>query len=78
MRRLWGGSVFENPVFGSEAAKVSDADRVDAARGLMHDVFAHAEERDMDVYFAVDVDTNSANPQNVIKTLPRLFVSQSR
>jgi len=38
---------------------------------LMHNVFAHAEERDMDVYFAVDVDTASANPQAVIATLPR-------
>ncbi|MHC4728943.1 MAG: hypothetical protein ACYS17_17150, partial [Planctomycetota bacterium] len=71
VRRLWGGFVFDNPVFGSEAAIVSDADRADAARGLMHNVFANAEERDMDVYLAVDVDTASANPQNVIETLPR-------
>ncbi|MHC4687123.1 MAG: hypothetical protein ACYTEW_22865, partial [Planctomycetota bacterium] len=71
VRRLWGGFVFDGPVFGSEAAIVSDADRADAARRLMHNVFAHAEERDMDVYFAVDVDTASANPQAVIATLPR-------
>ncbi|MHC4105360.1 MAG: alpha-glucuronidase family glycosyl hydrolase, partial [Planctomycetota bacterium] len=30
VRRLWGGFVFENPVFGSEAAIVSDTDRADA------------------------------------------------
>ncbi len=70
VRRLWGGFVFDGPVFGAEAAMVSDADRADAARQLMHNVFAHAEERDMDVYFAVDVDTASANPQVVIETLP--------
>ena len=71
VRRLWGGFVFDGPVFGSEAAMVLDAERADAAMRLMHNVFAHAEERDMDVYFAVDVDTASANPQAVIETLPQ-------
>ncbi len=71
VRRLWGGFVFDSPVFGCEAAIVPDKDRADAAESLMRDVFAHAEQRDMDVYFAVDVDTASANPQAVIKTLPQ-------
>jgi rhamnogalacturonyl hydrolase YesR len=71
VRRLWGGFVFDGPVFGSEAAVVPDADRAGAAGRLMHSVFAHAEQRDMDIYFAVDVDTASANPQAVIETLPR-------
>ncbi|MHC4678769.1 MAG: beta-N-acetylhexosaminidase family protein [Planctomycetota bacterium] len=70
VRRLWGGFVFDGPVFGAEAAIVADADRADAARRLMHSVFAHAQQRDMDVYLAVDVDTESANPQAVIQTLP--------
>ena len=71
VRRLWGGFVFDGPVFGCEAAIVPDAERADAASKLMHNVFAHAEKRDMDVYFAVDIDTTSANPQAVIETLPR-------
>ena len=36
----------------------------------MHDVFAYAEERAMGVFFADDVDTISANPQELILTLP--------
>ncbi|MFH1716310.1 MAG: alpha-glucuronidase family glycosyl hydrolase [Planctomycetota bacterium] len=71
VRRLWGGFVFDGPVFGCEAAIVPDENRADAAERLMHNVFAHAEQRDMDVYFAVDVDTASANPQAVIRTLPQ-------
>jgi hypothetical protein len=71
VRRLWGGFVFDGPVFGCEAAIVPDAERADAASKLMHNVFAHAEKRDMDVYFAVDIDTTSANPQALIETLPR-------
>ncbi len=79
VRRLWGGFVFDGPVFGAEAAMTPDADaspgaaptgRAEAAERLMHGVFACAERRDMDVYFAVDVDAESANPQAVVKTLP--------
>ncbi|MBL7187650.1 MAG: hypothetical protein ISS70_15115 [Phycisphaerae bacterium] len=70
VRRLWGGFVFDGPVFGCEAAIVPDAERADAASKLMHNVFAHAEKCEMDVYLAVDVDTASANPQEVIETLP--------
>jgi hypothetical protein len=36
----------------------------------MHDVFADAAHRDMGVYFAVDVDTPSANPQELVRLLP--------
>jgi hypothetical protein len=70
VRRLWGGSVFEEPAFGCEAALVPDDQRAEAARALMNRVFACAEERAMRVYFAVDVDTASANPQSLIESLP--------
>ena len=70
VRRLWGGFVFDGPVFGSAAALVPDDQRVAAAQRMMHDAFAHAQSRAMDVYFAVDVDTLSANPQELITTLP--------
>jgi len=70
VRQLWGGFVFDGPVFGSEAAMVPDEERAEAAQRLMRDVFASAKERAMNVYFALDVDTVSANPQEVIETLP--------
>ncbi len=70
VRRLWGGFVFDAPVFGADAALVPDEQRAAAAQKLMQDVFAHAAHRGMDVYFANDVDTVSANPQELIQTLP--------
>lgn len=70
VRRLYGGSVFDGAVFGSEAAIVPDDQRADAARAMMRRVFAAAEDRAMNVYLAVDVDTVSANPQSLIETLP--------
>ena len=70
VRRLWGGEVFSEPVFGAKAAQVPDDQRAAAAQHLMQQVFAHAQQRAMEVYFAVDVDTGSANPQDLILTLP--------
>ena len=70
VRRLWGGEVFEQAVFGADAAIVPDDRRAEAAQKLMQSVFACAAERAMEVYFAVDVDTLSANPQELIATLP--------
>ncbi|MBI5397196.1 MAG: hypothetical protein HZA91_18010, partial [Verrucomicrobia bacterium] len=70
VRRLWGGEVFKQAAFGADAALVADAQRAEAARKLMSGVFAHAAERGMGVYFADDVDTVSANPQELIRTLP--------
>ena len=70
VRRMHGGQVFGGPVFGAEAGMVPDAERVGAAQGLMRGVFADAAERGMGVYFAVDVDTPSANPQELVLLLP--------
>jgi hypothetical protein len=70
VRKLWGGDVFGGRVFGAEAAMGPEALRADAARKLMSGVFAYAGDRKMDVYFAIDVDTISANPQELITTLP--------
>ncbi len=71
VRRLWGGEVFAQAAFGADAALVPDARRAEAARKLMREVFAHAAGRGMEVCFADDVDTASANPQELILTLPR-------
>ena len=70
VRRLIGGEVFDAPVFGADAAQVPDEQRADAARNLMQGVFSHAQQRGMEVFFANDVDTGSANPQDLILTLP--------
>ena len=69
-RLLWGGTVFDQPVFGAEAAQGPEEQRAAAARKLMQGVFAYAGERAMNVFFADDVDTGSANPQELIGTLP--------
>jgi hypothetical protein len=70
VRRLVGGEVFDGPVFGCEAALVPDEHRIDAAQTLMGKVFADAGQRGMGVYFAVDVDTPTANPQELVALLP--------
>jgi hypothetical protein len=70
VRRLLGGEVFDRAVFGAEAGLAPDAQRVRAAQALMQAVFAHAAERSMGVYFAVDVDTPSAHPPEMIMKLP--------
>jgi len=70
VRRLFGGAVFDSPVFGADAAQVPEGKRAEAARKLMQGVFAHAAERGMNVFFADDVDTISANPQELIASLP--------
>ena len=70
VRRLWGGQVFGQAVFGAEAALGPEGQRAEAAQQLMRGVFAAAEQRAMNVYFADDVDTASANPQELIQTLP--------
>ena len=70
VRRLIGGDLFSEPVFGASIAKLEESRRVDATRELMQRVFEHAAERGMGVTFALDVDTESANPQAMIATLP--------
>jgi hypothetical protein len=71
VRKMVGASGFFNgPVFGADASLVGDADRESAAQGLMQRVFKFAADRGMGVTFALDVDTEPANPQNVIRTLP--------
>lgn len=70
VRRLWGGQAFTQPAFGADAALGPDEQRAAAAQSLMRTAFATASERGMEVYFADDVDTTSANPQELILTLP--------
>jgi hypothetical protein len=57
-------------VFGSPAGQVPPDATVEAATGLMRQVFEHAHRRGLKVDFAMDMDTDTANPQNIIATLP--------
>lgn len=77
VRRLYGGQAFDHAIFGADAAKVSPERRVKAAEKLMQKSFDEARKRDMNVYFGIDVDTASANPQNIVKTLPKSARFQS-
>ncbi len=70
VRRLFGGDGFDGPAFGAEAGLVPDDQRVVAAQALMRGVFNDAAQRAMGVYFAVDVDTPSANPPELVRRLP--------
>ena len=69
VRRLPGGWIFDGAEFGSEAALAGDEGRVEAKQAMMKKVFALAEKRGMKVCFAVDVDTRSVLPQEMILTL---------
>jgi hypothetical protein len=70
VRRLSGGTAFDGPVFGSDAAMVPESQHVAAAQSLMQEVFRHAAQRGMGIYFAMDVDTPSANLQETVRLLP--------
>lgn len=70
VRRLIGGEIFSSPVFGASFAQLEEAQRAPAAQRLMQRVFAYAASRGMEITFALDVDTLSANDQAMIATLP--------
>ncbi len=71
VRRLIGGDVFDGRTLGSEGAvDGTNRQRTDAAQKLMADVFQHAEQRGVDTILAVDMDTDTANPQPLITKLP--------
>lgn len=71
VRRIIGGDeLFDGPVYGADASRVPENGKVRAAEALMQSVFKFAAGRGMGIIFALDVDTESANPQNVIATLP--------
>jgi hypothetical protein len=70
VRRMVGGGIFSGPVFGSIAALVPEKERAAAAQGMLGRAFTLARTYGLHVTFAVDVDTESANPQNIVRTLP--------
>jgi hypothetical protein len=67
---IGAAGLFDQAVFGSSAGLVPETETVRAATGLMQQVFQFAAARGMGITFAVDVDTLTANPQNIIETMP--------
>jgi hypothetical protein len=69
VRKIVGGEgLFSGPVFGADASMAPDKEA--AATALMQSVFKFAAERGMGITFALDIDSEASNPQNVIATLP--------
>jgi hypothetical protein len=70
VRRMTGGEIFDEAVFGAAASKAAEGDKDQAATELMQQVFRYAEDRGTKVIFALDFDTWMANPRNILEKLP--------
>jgi hypothetical protein len=70
VRRMLGGDIFASPEFGGSAAMTAEEQRAEAAQKLTAKAIAYAASRGLHITFALDVDTDAANPQNIILTLP--------
>lgn len=66
-----GGHIFQAAEFGSSAATAPEGGRVEATQALTRRALAYAQSRGLHVAFALDIDTESADPQNIILTLPQ-------
>jgi len=71
VRRLVGGEIFDDKVFGAKASLASEENKEREATELMQEVFQYAKDRGTKVIFALDFDTWMANPRNIIEKLPR-------
>ncbi len=71
VRRMVGGEIFDEAVFGADASKAPEPDKDQAATELMQQVFQYAEDRGTKVIFALDFDTWMANPRNILEKLPK-------
>ena len=71
VRRLVGGEIFDQPVYGAKASMASEKNKEKEATELMQKVFQYAEDRGTKVTFALDFDTWMANPRNIIEKLPK-------
>ncbi len=71
VRRMVGGEIFDEPVYGAKASFASEENKEKEATALMQQVFQYAEERGTKVIFALDFDTWMSNPRNIIEKLPK-------
>ena len=70
VRRMVGGEIFDEAVFGAEASLASEENKEKEATELMQQVFQYAEDRGTKVIFALDFDTWMSNPRNIVEKLP--------
>jgi len=70
VRRLVGGDVFDGPIFGNQASRVPDNERVKAAKDFLREIHKYAKKRYMDVWYGFDVDYPAAHPDELVATLP--------
>jgi hypothetical protein len=71
VRRMVGGEIFNEAVFGAKASFASEENKEKEATELMQQVFQYAEDRGTKVIFALDFDTWMSNPANIIEKLPK-------
>ncbi len=71
VRRLYGGFVFDDAVFGAAVGKVPEDQRVAATQSLMRSVFEYADRRECRSTSRLDYDLPTSNPQEIILTLPK-------
>ena len=71
-------NLFSKKVFGAKAALVPEEQKHESARKLMQQVFDYAHKWGMKIIFANDMDSENANPQNILRTLPKNALIQVR
>lgn len=71
VRRMVGGEIFEEAIFGAKASMASEENKEKEATVLMQQVFKYAEERGTKVIFALDFDTWMATPENMMAKMPK-------
>ena len=68
--RMVAGDIFKEPVFGSEASKVPDSEREQAARTFVRSIHKYAVSKSMKIWMGFDVDYPLANPPEIMAALP--------
>ena len=71
VRRMVGGEIFDQAVYGAQVSLVAEYQKEAAATKLMQQVFQYAEDRGTKVIFALDFDTWMATPRNIALKLPK-------
>ncbi len=70
IRNLYGGTTFNDSVFGSEVSKMDEEKMNEQAVVLIQNAFEYASERSVDINFAFDIATTSSSPKTLLTTLP--------
>lgn len=68
VRRIPGGEIFSEAVFGSDMALVTDDKRVEVAQSGMAEIIAYAQERGVNFNFGFDIDMPLSFLQNTLIT----------